>query len=256
MRHLISNSKHLAFSLCISLLLSCATQTPQQPTQSPVIPTPTTQPKTIALLGATGMVGDFLLREALTRGHEVTALARTPAKLQAFENQITIIQGDARDPDTITALLKGADVVISALGPVKSDGDAAHFISTTVTSNIVHEMEQTGISDYLVVSGAGVAIPGDNRNLLGWWIRKLAQLGLRDTLADKQAEYDVLAASSVNWLLLRCPLIDPEPFQTAPMTSLLTPPAFRVRAGELARFMLDQIESGDYRRQGPFVGSH
>jgi putative NADH-flavin reductase len=247
--------KVLSIIFCIFLLCACTIQPPQQPCPTIAGQILATQPKTIALLGATGMVGDFLLREALTRGHKVNALARTPAKLQAFEHQITIIQGDARDPDTITALLKGADVVISALGPVKSDGDAAHFISTTVTSNIVHEMEQTGISDYLVVSGAGVVIPGDNRNLLGWWIRKLAQLSLRDTLADKQAEYDVLAASSVNWLLLRCPLIDPEPFQTAPTTSLRTPPAFRVRAGELARFMLDQIEAGDYRRQGPFIGS-
>ncbi|MEH6591251.1 MAG: NAD(P)H-binding protein [Halioglobus sp.] len=255
MQRRLSILHYLNIAACISLLIACTAQPPQQPDQHPARPTPATEQKSIALLGATGMVGDFLLREALSRGHKVTALARSPVKLQIFEDQITIIQGDARDPIVIAALLDGADAVISALGPVKADGDAARFISTTVTRNIVQEMERTGISDYLLVSGAGVVLPDDKRNLLGWWIRKLAQIGLRDTLEDKQAEYDVLAASSVDWVLVRCPLIDPDPVQGAPMTSLLTPPAFRLRAGELARFILDQIETGDYHHQGPFLGS-
>ncbi len=35
----------------------------------------------IALIGATGYVGSAILREALDRGHEVTAIARHPEKL-------------------------------------------------------------------------------------------------------------------------------------------------------------------------------
>ncbi len=77
----------------------------------------------MALLGATGMVGDFLLREALARGYSVRALARTPAKLDEYSGRITIVQGDARDPVVIEELLRGSDVVISALGPVTADGD-------------------------------------------------------------------------------------------------------------------------------------
>ncbi len=201
------------------------------------------------------MVGDFVLREALARGYSVRALARTPAKLDEFTGRITIVQGDARDPAVIAELLRGSDVVISALGPVGSDGDANLFINTIATTNVLWAMQAQDISRYLIVSGAGVVIPGDERNLLGWWIRTLAQVGLRDALQDKQAEYDVLAHSSADWTLVRCPLIDPEPFHRTAMSSLQTPPAFRVRAGELARFMLDQIDSREFVRQGPFLGS-
>ncbi|MCC2643585.1 MAG: uncharacterized protein K0S45_3998, partial [Nitrospira sp.] len=37
----------------------------------------------IALIGATGFVGSAILKEALDRGHEVTAIARHPEKLES-----------------------------------------------------------------------------------------------------------------------------------------------------------------------------
>ena len=36
----------------------------------------------VALLGATGFVGSALLKEALDRGHVVTAIVRRPEKLE------------------------------------------------------------------------------------------------------------------------------------------------------------------------------
>jgi putative NADH-flavin reductase len=238
------------------LLLACASSGPLTG-QAPFTPPLAVESEhhTVALLGATGMVGDFLLREALARGYAVRALARTPAKLDEFSSRITIVQGDARDPVVIEELLRGSDVVISALGPVVADGDASLFINTIVTGNVLHAMAGQNISRYLIVSGAGVVMPGDERNLLGWWIRTLAQVGLRDALQDKQAEYALLANSSADWTLVRCPLIDAEPLRATALTSLQTPPTFRVRAGEVARFMLDQIDTSDYSRQGPFLGS-
>ena len=98
-------------------------------------------------------------------------------------------------------------------------------------------------------------MPGDARGLLGWWIRTLAQLGLSEILQDKQAEYELLKASSAQWTLLRCPLIDPEPFEGPALVSVSSPPAFRLRAGELAQFIIGQIDSPDYIRSGPFLGS-
>ena len=36
----------------------------------------------IALIGATGFVGSALLKEALSRGHQVTAISRNPDKIE------------------------------------------------------------------------------------------------------------------------------------------------------------------------------
>ncbi|PLW70692.1 NAD(P)-dependent oxidoreductase [Pseudohalioglobus lutimaris] len=244
----------LAIGIC--LLAACAANAPlPSPQASGAAPVSPDERRTLALLGATGMVGGYLLEEALARGHEVRALARTPAKLAAFSERITIVQGDAREQAVISELLRGSDVVINALGPVKADGDAARFINSAVTERVLREMTEAGISQYLVVSGAAVVMPGDDRNLLGWWIRTLARLGLRETLQDKQAEYALLAQSKVDWTLVRCPLIDPQPFRAAPRAAMETPPAFRLRAGELAKFMIDQIGSDTFSAKGPFLGS-
>jgi threonine dehydrogenase-like Zn-dependent dehydrogenase len=240
---------------CASLLLACASAPEPIPVPDRTPDEVVSEQPTVALLGATGMVGGYLLREALARGYTVRALARTPAKLDDFTSQITIVKGDARDPIAIQALLRGADVVISALGPVAADGDAARYISRNTTDNILQAMQHEGISHYMVVSGAAVVMPGDDRDLLGWWVRTLAQIGLSGALQDKQAEYEVLAKSSADWMLVRCPIIEPQAYRSPPLVSLQTPPAFRVRAAEVASFMLDQIGARQFVREGPFIGS-
>lgn len=67
----------------------------------------------IALIGATGFVGSAVLKEALDRGIQVTAIVRQPEKLQAQKN-LTIIKGDVIDSDNLSELFKGNDVVVSA----------------------------------------------------------------------------------------------------------------------------------------------
>ena len=245
----------LILVLCASLMLACAAPAKQEGLTDPTTDAESYRHHTVALLGATGMVGEYLVEAALRRGYTVRALARSPAKLAQFGSRITIIKGDARDPAVIRELLQGSDAVVSALGPVKADGDASRFINTTVTRNVLEAMPAAGISLYIVVSGAAVVMPGDDRNLLGWGIRTLAQIGLHSALQDKQAEYAVLADSDVNWTLVRCPLIESEPFGSSPLVSLQTPPAFRVRAGELAQFIMAQLDSRNFVRQGPFLGS-
>ncbi len=210
---------------------------------------------TIAVLGATGMVGGFILQQALAQGYQVRALARTPQKLDAFKDRLTIVEGDARDLSVLDELLRGSDVVLSALGPVKADGDGARMISTTVSGHIVELMQAHGIDRYIVVSGGAVSMPGDDRNFTGWLIQKMASMTLHDTLQDKQEEYQLLEESSVHWTLVRCPVIKAEPFESRAMTSLDSLSAFSLRAGELAQFMIEQIHSKEFIRKGPFLES-
>jgi putative NADH-flavin reductase len=210
---------------------------------------------TIALIGATGMAGRYILQRALAEGYPVKVLARTPAKLEDLAPRIDIVQGDARDPDAIVRLLSGSDVVITALGPVKADGAAAQMISTTATGHVISALEDSDVTRYIVVSGAAVVVPGDERNLTGWWMRQLVKLRLGSVLADKQAEYQLLETSDVDWTLVRCPLIDSEPYENAPRVSLLTPSSFHLRAGELADFIIRELDAPAYLRQAPFLYS-
>jgi hypothetical protein len=80
-------------------------------------------------------------------------------------------------------------------------------------------------------------------------------LALRDTLKDKQAEYQLLAASDVSWTLVRCPVISEEPFVAPAIESLASPSAFSLRAGELSRFIVELVGTDGFIRQAPFLNS-
>jgi uncharacterized protein len=97
----------------------------------------------IALIGASGNVGTRLLAELVSRGHAVTAIARHPEKIPTKAG-VTAKRGDAADKGGLTALLKGHDVVISALRFADSD---------PVT--LIGAVKAAGAKRYFVVGGAG-----------------------------------------------------------------------------------------------------
>jgi putative NADH-flavin reductase len=67
------------------------------------------------LLGSTGKAGRAILREALERGHFVTAYVRTPSKIAQPHPHLTLIQGDAIDTDRLAKYMAGHDAVLSSL---------------------------------------------------------------------------------------------------------------------------------------------
>jgi putative NADH-flavin reductase len=210
---------------------------------------------TIALLGGTGFAGGYILREALSRGYPLRVLSRSPEKLAYLGQRVSVITGDARDPEVLRTLLDGADLVISAIGPPRAGGDSRSGLSTTVTGELIRAMGSAGLKRYIVVSGAGVVMPGDRRDFTGWWMRQLVRIRYPGILADKQAEHALLAASGLDWTLVRCPLLEAGDAAGDPDVGLLTPGGFYLRAGDLAEFVLNQVEQPGFLRQGPFLSS-
>ncbi|MFI1583784.1 NAD(P)-dependent oxidoreductase [Embleya sp. NPDC020630] len=80
---------------------------------------------TITLYGATGTIGSRVLDEALRRGHSVTAVVRTPAKLTVQHPALTVVTGDVTEPTSVADHSKGADVVVSAVGGGDGPGHQA-----------------------------------------------------------------------------------------------------------------------------------
>ncbi|MBU2663611.1 SDR family oxidoreductase [Actinoplanes bogorensis] len=69
----------------------------------------------IAVLGATGGVGRLLVRRALDRGLQVTAVARDPRAVAAHDGLI-VAPGDVHDPGSIARAVEGSEVLLSGLG--------------------------------------------------------------------------------------------------------------------------------------------
>lgn len=108
----------------------------------------------VALIGATGFVGSHLLKEALQRGHEVTAIVRDPAKLAEKNPQLKVVQGDISDVPQLAALLAGHDLVLSAYNAGWTNPNLYHdFIAGSEA--IEAATMQAGVKRLLVIGGAG-----------------------------------------------------------------------------------------------------
>ena len=105
------------------------------------------------LIGATGFVGSAILKEALQRGHEVTAVTRDeekrPSHAALHSQQVNVY-----DLDQITRLVRGHDAVISAFNPGWSNPDIYH-LQLKGTRAIIDGVKKAGLKRLLFVGGSG-----------------------------------------------------------------------------------------------------
>jgi hypothetical protein len=96
----------------------------------------------IAVIGASGRAGSRIVKEAVARGHQVTAVARNAEKIEGGAG-VLAKRGDVNDPATLASMLKGHDTVISAV----------RFIGVKA-ANIIDAVKRAGVKRLLVVGGA------------------------------------------------------------------------------------------------------
>jgi putative NADH-flavin reductase len=147
----------------------------------------------VALLGATGFVGSALLKEALQRGHTVTAIVRHPEKLEQRQGLVARA-GDVYDTSSLAKLIEGHDALISAFNPGWNDPNL-YADQVRGTASIIKAVKLAGIKRVLWVGGAGglQAKPGvrviDDPNMPAWV--KPGSLATIDALEQLRKEPDL-----------------------------------------------------------------
>lgn len=85
---------------------------------------------TVAVTGATGFVGRYLVRELLRRGHTVRAMGRSRDKARAVlprDARLTFLEGDALSRKDLGELLQGAGAMVNLLGIIRESGGGQTF---------------------------------------------------------------------------------------------------------------------------------
>lgn len=101
----------------------------------------------IAVIGAGGKAGSEIVKEALHRGHEVTAIVRSAAKVT--DSRAAVMEKDVFD---LTAGdLKGFDAVVNAFGAPFGQ-EHLHVDAGNVLINALKDVPETRL---IVVGGAG-----------------------------------------------------------------------------------------------------
>jgi hypothetical protein len=110
--------------------------------------------KNVALIGASGYVGNAILNELLDRGHRVTAIVRNASKIKASSPNLEVKEIDVEDTSSMIEVLKGTDAVISAYNPGWSNPNM-YEDTLRVYPKILNEVKASGVKRLLIVGGAG-----------------------------------------------------------------------------------------------------
>ena len=105
----------------------------------------------IAILGATGMVGERLVREAISRNHTITAVARRAPAPNTPNPRVTMAAADATHAEELERTVTGHDAIISAVGP----RDQHPSMLVEATRAIAAAAMKTGVRRVLIVGGGG-----------------------------------------------------------------------------------------------------
>jgi len=205
----------------------------------------------IALIGATGKAGTYILKALLAQNIRVKALIRNPEKLQVHHASLEIVIGDVKDAETVHALIEGCDIVVSALGMGQPASEKTIF--TQSTGNILKAMEAIHLKRYIVITGINVDTPADEKDAKTQFATKWMYDNYPVSTADKQKEYEHLTASNLDWTLIRLPMIIQTDEQTPVGTSLLNCDGEQINAANLAQFIIEQLGEQAFVKQAPFI---
>ncbi|WP_067829712.1 NAD(P)-dependent oxidoreductase [Nocardia inohanensis] len=183
----------------------------------------------LVVFGASGGVGQQLLEQAVTAGHEVTAVVRDARKVERFPVRVVTADVLDGDPAELASAISGADAVLSALGPA---GNKQAGVASRATEAIVRAMTEAGVRRLVVVSAAPVRTtpsPGNPNPpkrdegdglFLKYVIYPIVKAVLRPQYLDLALMEDELRTSNLDWTAIRPVQLTDKPRTAAYRTAI------------------------------------
>lgn len=136
--------------------------------------------ETLAIFGATGNTGKYMIPKALARGFKVRAMARTPEKITEINDNLTVIQGDFANKAAIQETVQGADYVICAAGGRAGEKDYDEAMMTNFVKVLYETLSNNSCKVKVFLYQGGAATPTMGKDLpwrskifkytLGWML--------------------------------------------------------------------------------------
>ncbi|WP_299866068.1 NAD(P)-dependent oxidoreductase [uncultured Roseobacter sp.] len=201
----------------------------------------------VIVFGATGSVGRLAVAKMVSEGHEVTAFARNPERLDIQSSALTRVAGDAMDARAVAGAIRGHDAVVVTLGAGKSRKGT---IRSQGTLNVIRGMQTHGVRRLICQSTLGAHESWDNLNF--FWRRIMFGALLRPVFKDHELQEHLVRASGLDWTIVR-----PSAFTDGPATGTFKEGfggqerdlTLKIPRADLARFLTRQLTDLAYAQR-------
>jgi putative NADH-flavin reductase len=211
----------------------------------------------VIISGATGFSGQAILANSIKQGHEVTILVRDASKIPIKHQNLTIVEGNVLNPQTVASVLHHQEAVIQCLGVGgKGDGKPTTFISDA-TKIIVDEMQNKKIKRLIAMSNVGA---GNSIAFQPWFFTKIIlpyfMKWLKVIIEDKNRMEPIIMNSNLDWTIVRCPNIVDKPAKGR-CNATLDGKGLKlsITLSDLSKFMVDQLKQTAFIKQAPSVSN-
>jgi hypothetical protein len=211
----------------------------------------------VCIVGASGKLGQYMVRHALDRGLDVVGVCRerSVAKLDRFADRITIVPGPTDDPDVIRRAVAGCDGVLTVLAP----WGVRQYSSGTAQAVLDHAEP-----DARLVFSCGWHVARDEKDRYSrrflatvrvmTWLAKTA----RAVEIDDQVEAcRRIFASERRWTVVRGSDLEEGPSQGLPVWSRhVGDPVLAsnlTRRVDFALFMVEALDDEDLVQEAPAI---
>lgn len=211
----------------------------------------------VAIIGASGKLGQYMVQHALDKGYEVVGVCRDKSakKLDRFSGRITIVPGATDDREVIQRAVSGCDAVLVVLVPWGMKG------YSTGTAQAVLDHAEPGAR---LVFSCGWHITRDGKDefsrSLRLQIKLFGFIGKLFRLANIDDQVEAcrrIFASDTRWTVVRGSDLEEGESQGLPVWSQhVHDPILasnRTRRVDYALFMVEAVKNDELVQQAPAI---
>lgn len=206
----------------------------------------------IIVFGATGTVGNEIVKQALAKGHHITAFVRNLEKFPLSENQnLKIHKGDVLNLEEVKTAMNGQDAVMCVIG----DGKLGQ-VRALGTRNILSAMHDLAVKRLICQSTIGAGDSYKNLNFI--WKYVMFGFLLRKVLPDHNLQEQYIQESNLDYTIVR-----PSGLINGEITNNykiwigkdLKKLSLKINRADVADFMLRQLSDSVYIRKSVCISN-